>query len=119
VVQAEQLWSEHWQMLLGLFFSQDRITFDYTCENMTVARHSIQKDLGVWFDERLSFHELVQRVTSKGFKSLGFVLRNSKSFKSVDVLKPLYSAFVRSGLEYASTVWAPYYLYAKAGLERV
>jgi hypothetical protein len=46
-------------------------------------------------------------------------MRNSKSFKSVGVLKTLYSAFVRSGLEYASTVWAPYYLYAKAGLERV
>jgi ribonuclease P/MRP protein subunit RPP40 len=87
----------------------DRINFDYTCGNMTVARHSIQKDLGVWFDEKLSFHEHVQRVTNKSYKSLGFVLRNSKSFKSFDVLKILFSAIVRSRLEYASTVLAPTY----------
>jgi hypothetical protein len=68
---------------------------------------------------RRSFHEHVQRVSNKSYKSLGFVLRNSKSFKSIDVLKTLYSAIVRSRLEYTSTVWAPYYLYAKAGLERV
>jgi hypothetical protein len=50
---------------------------------------------------------------------LGFVLRNSRSFKSAEVLKTLYFSLVRSGLEYASTAWAPYYIYMKAGLERV
>jgi hypothetical protein len=41
---------------------------------------------------------------------LGFVLRNSRSFKSVEVLKTLYFSLVRSGLEYATTAWAPYYM---------
>jgi hypothetical protein len=58
----------------------------------------------------------VQRSIDRGYKMLGFVLRNSRSFKSVEVLKTLYFSLVRSGLEYA---WAPYYIYMKAGLERV
>jgi hypothetical protein len=49
---------------------------------------------------------------------LGFVLRNSKNFKSMDVLKTLYVSLVGSGLEYAS-VWAPHYLHLKAGLKRI
>jgi hypothetical protein len=86
--------------------------------NSIVARSFIQKDLGLTFDGKLSFVNHLQRNMNSAYKMLGFVLRNSKNFKSVDVLKTLYVSLVGSGLEYAS-VWAPHYLYSKAGLERV
>jgi hypothetical protein len=35
-------------------------------------------------------------IISQAYKSLEFIPRNSKSFKSVDVLKTLYSSIVRS-----------------------
>jgi hypothetical protein len=95
------------------------IIYEYTCGKIILPRSSSQKDLGVSFDVKLSFENHVQRSIDRGYKMLGFVLRNSRSFKSVEVLKTLYFSLVRSGLEYATTAWAPYYIYMKAGLERV
>jgi hypothetical protein len=37
--------------------------------NTNVARHSIRKDLGVWFDSKLSFHDHVHRVISQAWIS--------------------------------------------------
>jgi hypothetical protein len=95
------------------------IIYEYTCSKIILPRSSFQKDLGVTFHVKLSFENHVQRSIDRGHKMLRFVLRNSRSFKSVEVLKTLYFSLVRSGLEYATTAWAPYYIYMKAGLERV
>jgi ribonuclease P/MRP protein subunit RPP40 len=95
------------------------IIYEYTCGKIILPRSSSQEDLGVTFDVKLSFENHVQRSMDRGYKMLGFMLRNSRSFKSVEVLKTLYFSLVRSGLEYAITAWAPYYIYMKAGLERV
>ena len=40
---------------------------------------------------------------------LGFLKRICKDFRNVEALKSVFFAHVRSHLEYASTVWSPYY----------
>lgn len=65
------------------------------------------QDLGVWFDEQLSFDRHVDFITSKTYSMLGFIKRICKQFKNVRALKSVYFAYVRSYLEYASVVWHP------------
>lgn len=48
-------------------------------------------------------------VIAKAYSMLGFLKTICKDFKSVEALKSVFFAHVRSRLEYASNVWSPYY----------
>lgn len=66
------------------------------------------KDLGVTVDSKLSFRLHVDNIVRRGYKMLGFVMRIGKEFRNKECLKFLYSALVRSGLEFASVIWRPH-----------
>lgn len=65
------------------------------------------KDLGVHFTHKLSFSLHMCKTVNKAFRMLGFVKRTLKPFGSVTVFKVLYNAYVRSNLDYCSSVWSP------------
>lgn len=72
------------------------------------------KDLGVVLDSKLRLNLHVDNICSKAFRCLGFVLRNCKGFKCPRTKILLYNALVRSGLEYCSVTWNPFYdIYTK------
>lgn len=98
--------------------SVSRIPTSYRINGVRLDYSSIVKDLGVYFDERVTFHDHVVRLTQRNLKMLGFVCRNSNDL-SVDVLKTLYVSLVRSSLEYASVVWSPFYRAYVDIIERV
>ena len=85
------------------------IHFEYKIGAHILERVNLIKDLGVWFDGKMSFIENIDRIIAKAFAMLGFVIRCSKEFKDPYVLKSLYCCFVRSILEFSSGVWCPYY----------
>lgn len=95
------------------------ISFTYKCLDQDLEKVNEFKDLGVIFDSRLSFNSYIEIVIGEAFKVLGFVIRNSKDFNNVLVLKILFNSLVRSKLEYASIIWAPYYVHYKLKIERV
>lgn len=95
------------------------LIFPYTVGEIPLARVEGIKDLGVYFDPALSFSRHVDSVIKTAFKSLGFIIRSSRSFSNISTIKVLYFAYVRSRLEYASVVWSPFYEVHKASLERV
>ena len=64
-------------------------------------------DLGVWFDEKLSFSEHIQTKINKAYTMLGIIKRNFKHL-TVPTFVMLYNSMVRSHLDYCSSVWAPY-----------
>ena len=70
---------------------------------MELERQDKVKDLGVWFDERLSFKEHINEKINKAYMILGVIKRN---YRYLTVL--LYKSMVRSQLDYCSSVWAPY-----------
>ena len=51
----------------------------------------------------------MEQIVSKAYRMLGFVLRTAKAFKLPETYLTLYSALVRSQLEYAVVVWSPLY----------
>lgn len=99
--------------------SRPLISFEYTIDGDEIERVESIKDLGVIMDSKLKFNEHISLTTAKGFSLLGFVRRNAADFDDVYALKTLYSCFVRSVLEYAVPVWAPYHETQIQRLERV
>lgn len=85
------------------------VVFDYCIFDQAVERQCNFKDLGVIFDDRLTFIPHIDDVTSKSLRTLGFILRNTRSFTNLESLKTLFFSLVRTKLEYCSIVWSPIY----------
>lgn len=103
---------------ISFFRGGERFNTRYSIGNENLNYSAVIKDLGVWFDEKLSFAEHVARISLKGLNILGFVTRNCRGL-SLSVAKLLYISLVRSNMEYATVVWSPFYQTHKDTLERV
>jgi hypothetical protein len=69
-----------------------------------IDRVETMQDLGVMFEEDLSFQQHINDKVNKAFQMIGIINRNFKHLhKSSFIL--LYKCLVRSHLEYANTVW--------------
>lgn len=98
---------------------RDKVIYNYTIEGQVLKRTTVVKDLGILFDDRLSFKPHYQHITTKANKVLGFVLRSTKGFKKSYSQLYLYFALVRSILEYGSPIWSPFYQVHINDIERV
>jgi hypothetical protein len=77
------------------------------------------KDLGVTFDAQFTFNEHIDIIVVSSVKTLGFIFRSCKRFRSESCLRALYFTLVRSKLEYCSIVWSPIYRRGVDALESV
>lgn len=66
-----------------------------------------------------TFDEPIKSVVNKVVKNIGFIIRNSSSFDTLNTRKVLFFAFVRSIVESQLVVWSPYQIYHFDRLERV
>ena len=76
-------------------------------DNNTINRVNIIRDLGILFDQNMSFSSHIDVIVSKAFSMLGFMMRIFSKFYDPLVLKSVYYSHVRSHLEYGSVVWYP------------
>ena len=67
----------------------------------------------------MSFTLHINVVVNRALRMLGFVRRTMKPFSDVKVLKVLYNSYVRSSLDYCSSVWSPSAKYLIDKLENV
>lgn len=98
---------------------RNHILYDYNFNHKSLRRVTEVRDLGVHLDSELSFRKHFDIITAKAYKMLGFIFRQSKDFKQPNTLILLFNSFVRSVLEYASTVWNPQYLNHIYNIERI
>ena len=111
------IWSKNWLLNLSisknwdlkLFISQILNSSEFLCT--TIA----EMDLGVVIDQDLIFH---QQAAAKANCILGLI---NKCFEHLDIdtLPLLYYTFLRPILEYANTIWGPYYITNQKLLKRV
>ena len=107
-------WTQTWQ----LHFNSSKCKILHVGENNPKhkyfigngnSRHeiettSLEKDLGVYVDTDLNFESHIEYIVKRASSKKATILRNF-SYRSKNVLIPLYKALVRPILEYANTVW--------------
>lgn len=93
---------------ISFYRSHHPIECNYNIAGVVLDRVGDIRDLGVTLDRSLTFVNHINSITCTGYRNLGFVSRNCKEF-SCQTFKLLYCSMVRSGLEYASVLWSPYY----------
>jgi hypothetical protein len=81
------------------------LNYQYRTGNSPILRADCIKDLGVYIDSKLHFHQHVDFLFSHTMKLLWLIRTITFSFSILDSLLMLYIATVRSKLEYASVVW--------------
>ena len=69
---------------------------------LTVTK--LEKDLGVHIDENLNFEQHIEKITKKAASRCANILKNF-TFRSRDVLLPIFKSMVRPILEYANCAW--------------
>jgi hypothetical protein len=79
--------------------------YSYQLCRATITRASSIKDLGVFFDSKLYFHNHVDYVLSESIKLLGLIHSITYSVSSLECLYVLYFTLVESKLECASVEW--------------
>lgn len=95
------------------------VLHNYHINHNFVTEKQIIRDLGVLFDNKLTFKEHLEDVTNRASRMLGFVLRNVKGFRNPKTKILLYYSLVRSILEYCSVIWRPHYSTHILRLERI
>lgn len=98
--------------------SPNPVEFNYSLRGILLNPCNEIKDLGIIFDNKMSFNAHINNITTRALKILGFIQRISIDF-SIMTFKRLYCAFVRSVLEYGSVVWNPNYAVYQDAIERV
>ena len=82
--------------------------FTYNICNTILEQVSFVRDLGVVLDKSLSFDLHIDKICNSGHNKLGFIKWRAQEFDDMFLTKQLYSALVRSRMEYASIVWSSY-----------
>ena len=95
------------------------IQSSYAIEHYTLTEVEEQRDLGIVIDSKLSFTSHIDSVVKRSSQLLGFITRNTRSFKDSRTKILLYYALVRSILEYCSVVWRPHFSTHLLRIERV
>ena len=105
--------------IISFYRGSSCFTHDYLIDNLKLNRVNFIKDLGVILTDKLSFCNHVEMATSKTFKMLCFMFRNTTSFKNASSLITLYRSLGLPNLLYGSLIWSPYQIYLTNLLESV
>lgn len=94
------------------------IVYDYKMHGHSIERVNKIRDLDVILDKQLNFNAHIEYTINKTKAALQFVKRQSYMFDS-DVTKLLYSALVRSNIEFACSIWSPIQNTKKSNIESI
>lgn len=95
------------------------IEYQYHFNGVVVERTELVRDLGILLDSKMTMTNHIDYVTNRAFRSLGFCMRTCHPFTNILSFKIVYYAYVRSILEYASSIWSPQYAIHINRLERL
>jgi hypothetical protein len=76
-------------------------------EVMELQQVAHEKDLGIIVDNKLSFESHLNHICNKANRVMGLIRRTFDNL-TPKIFKPLYTALVRSHLEYGQAIWSPY-----------
>lgn len=80
---------------------------NYLVNGYCLKKVTVQKDLGILFQNNFEFDNHINYVINNAYKVLGFLHRSSKQFKTDSIIY-MYKVLVRSVLLYNSQIWSPH-----------
>lgn len=95
------------------------LTFNYNINDSALNRVNSYRDLGIIFDSKLSFEMHFRNITTRAYRTLGFISRSLNKFRDMNTYKILYNTYVRSIIDYCSPVWSPFYANHIEEIERI
>ena len=81
--------------------------FKFTLMDKDLETVNDEKDIGVILDSDLSFDRHICEKVKKS-NSMFALIRRTFHYLDIETFTPLYKSLVRTHLDYASSVWAPY-----------
>jgi len=104
-------WSEEWKLPINrektqIHFIGKRPQFTFTIEGEPLTIQSAIRDLGVHYDNKLSFHDHIDQKYGAAMRIINLIFRAFSTLKASTYLR-LYKAFVLPILEYLSPIWNP------------
>lgn len=123
-IQAIKQWTLTWQMPLNdrkctiLHLGANNPRYAYFVGAIQVSEVKEQKDLGIIVTEDLKWETHISCLIKKANSLIFLISRAFKNLTPEMVLK-LYKAYIRPKLEYAQSIWNPYYAKDIEALERV
>ena len=110
-------WSDKWLLKFNnskckvLHLGKNNPCYNYTIHEDSVVNNlevtTCEKDLGVHIDPLLNFNDHIDFIVNKSRSISGLIMRII-TFKSPDIMVPLFKSLIRPILEYANAVWCPY-----------
>ena len=98
-----------WNVIIVIIIIGDRnVQANYTITGIQLAKVDHEKDLGVVISSDLKPSKQCSEVVKTANKLTGFIGK-SFEFKAEEIILNLYSALVRTHLEYCVQCWSPYY----------
>ncbi len=75
--------------------------------NQNIIATSTVKDLGITFNDNLSFTNHINKIVSKCRQLTGLILRTFKT-RNTDIMIMLYKSLIRPNIEYCCQLWYPH-----------
>jgi len=111
------LWANEWQlkfnvekckvMHIGLKNEKVKLTMSDGTKRSELQETELEKDLGIWFNNKLTSQDQVTLAVNKANQILGLI-RRSFTYMDAQLMKQLFTTMVRPHLEYGNVVWHPY-----------
>ena len=117
-------WTQTWKMPLNdskctvLHIGHNNPKHNYFLQQTPVTAVTNQKDLGITITSDLKWEMHIIQMTKKA-NSLIYLIQKSFKNLSRDMVLKIYKLYIRPKLEYAQSVWNPYYAKDIELIERV
>lgn len=95
------------------------VNFTYSLCDAPLIRVESLRDLGILFDHKLHLDLHIDKIVNKAYQMYGFIMRASHDFHQPSTYLHLYKSLIRPQLEYAVSIWNPFYTKYKDIIERV
>ena len=97
----------HPQKCKYMKIGKDNNQFEYKLQNQRLQIVAEEKDLGIIIDDQLNFESHMGTKINKATSMFGLIQQSLQCLDKKNLIS-LYKALVRTHLDYASSVWAPY-----------
>jgi hypothetical protein len=119
-----EIWTKTWQLkvniskcyVIHLGLHNPNITY-YFNNNPLPASFSV-RDLGITYNNKLSFDDYITNISSKAYQRVNLLFRAFAS-RNVKLLGRAFNTYVRPILEYCTPVWSPCLMGAIDSIEKV